>query len=197
MLWNGGTRIMMRENIISYCELEVKKRCESENNFFGMGCYYHIKAVVKNAVFLAEKYEADIEVVTIAAWLHDVASVTDYKYYEEHHIWGAKMAEEILTSFQYEYEKIDMIKNCILNHRGSKLMDKQTAEEKCVADADAISHFDSIPSLFHLAYVNRKLDIQTGIEFVRNKLERSYNKLSDDSKTMYQSKYHNVMDMLQ
>ena len=43
--------IKMREDIISFCETEVKKRCESENNFFGMGCFYHIKAVVKNAVF--------------------------------------------------------------------------------------------------------------------------------------------------
>lgn len=187
----------MRKDIISFCESEVKKRCESDNNFFGMGCFYHIKAVVKNAIFLAENYNANIEIVTIAAWLHDIASVTDYNYYEEHHIWGAKMADEILTSFSYEVNKIDVIKNCILNHRGSKLMDKRTIEEKCVADADAISHFDSIPSLFHLAYVNRKLDIQDGIEFVRNKLERSYGKLSESSKIMYQKKYDNAMEMLQ
>lgn len=162
-----------------------------------MGCFYHIKAVVKNSVFLALNYDADIEIVTIAAWLHDIASVTHYKYYEEHHIWGAKMADEILTSFSYEVIKIDVIKNCILNHRGSKLIDKRTVEEKCVADADAISHFDSIPSLFYLAYINRKLDIQDGTEFVRNKLERSYDKLSESSKIMYQNKYNNAMEILQ
>ena len=187
----------MREDIISLCETEIKKRCESDNNFFGMGGFYHIKAVVKNAVFLAENYDADIEIVTIAAWLHDIASVTDYKYYEEHHIWGAKMAEEILMSFNYEVKKIGVIKNCILNHRGSEPMDKLTVEEKCVADADAISHFDSIPSLLYLAYVNRKLDIQNGIDFVRNKLERSYNKLSESSKIMYQNKYDSAMKVLQ
>lgn len=183
----------MREDIISFCESEVKKRCESDNNFFGMGCFYHIKAVVKNAVFLAQNYNADIEIVMIAAWLHDIASITDYKYYEEHHIWGAKIADDILTSFNYDVKKVDEVKNCILNHRGSKLTDKRTVEEKCVADADAISHFDSIPSLFYLAYVNRKLDIEDGIEFVKNKLERSYDKLSEGSKIMYKDKYDKAM----
>ena len=60
----------MREDIIRFIQNEVKQRCESESNFFGIGCYYHICAVVENAVFLAEKYGGDVEAVTIAAWLH-------------------------------------------------------------------------------------------------------------------------------
>jgi uncharacterized protein len=63
----------------------------------------------------------------------------------------------------------------------------------CVADADAISHFDSVPSLLYLAYVERKMDIEQGAQFVRKKLERSYNKLSDESKEIYKVKYEQVM----
>uniref|UniRef100_UPI0040575984 HD domain-containing protein n=1 Tax=Acetatifactor sp. TaxID=1872090 RepID=UPI0040575984 len=186
----------MRTDIIEYLEKEIKKRCESERNFFGMGCYYHIRAVVQNAVFLAEQYGADREIVTIAAWLHDVASITDYSLYEEHHIHGAKMAEEILQAWNYDVDKIELVKKCIMNHRGSELKDKTSIAEMCVADADAISHFDSVPSLFYLAYVNRKLGIEEGIEFVRSKLRRSYNKLSDRSKSIYQEKYSDCMKML-
>ena len=51
-----------------------------------MGCFYHIKAVVDNAVMLAKQFGADEEIVIIAAWLHDIASITDYNLYEEHHI---------------------------------------------------------------------------------------------------------------
>ena len=44
--------------------------------WFRKDSYYHIKAVIKNATLLAKEYGADIEVVIIAAWLHDIASIT-------------------------------------------------------------------------------------------------------------------------
>lgn len=186
----------MRNDIIDYLGREIKHRCESENNFFGIGCYYHICAVVQNAFFLAEQYGADQEIVIIAAWLHDVASITDYSLYEEHHIHGAEMAGQILKAWDYDEGKIEIVKNCIINHRGSELKDKNSLEEICVADADAISHFDSVPSLFYLAYVNRKLGIEEGMEFVKNKLQRSFNKLSDRSKVIYKEKYDKCMKLL-
>lgn len=67
----------MRNDIIEYLQKEVYRRCKQPTNKFGMGCYYHIESVAKNAELLAEKYGADKEVVIIAAWLHDIASITD------------------------------------------------------------------------------------------------------------------------
>lgn len=76
-------------------------------------------------------------------------------------------------------------------------LEKFSKEELCVADADAISHFDSVPSLLYLAYVERKMNIEEGVQFVKAKLERSYNKLSDESKEFYKEKYEHVMVALQ
>lgn len=181
----------MRDDIINYLKEEVYSRATKPENKFGMGVYYHIEAVAKNAEILADKYNADKEVVIIAGWLHDIASITDYSLYEEHHIHGAKIAQEILEKF--DYDKIELVKKCIINHRGSILNDKLTIEEKIVADADAISHFDSIPSLLYLAYANKKMDIIDGANFVKNKLQRSYNKLSEESKEFYADKYNEAM----
>lgn len=75
-------------------------------------------------------------------------------------------------------------------------LEKLSKEELCVADADAISHFDSVPSLLYLAYVERKMNIEEGVQFVKSKLERSYNKLSDESKEFYRGKYEHVMAVL-
>ncbi len=143
----------MRTDIIEYLQKEVRARCEAPSNKFGIGCYYHIESVVKNAELLAEKYGADKEVMVIAAWLHDIASVTDYSLYEEHHIRGAEIAEEILGRFGYDIDKTKLVKSCIKNHRGSVRSACEAPvgkEEICVADADAISHFDSVPSLLSL-----------------------------------------------
>ena len=40
------------------------------------------------------------------------------------------------------------------------------------------------------------MNIDEGKDFVRNKLKRSYNKLSDESKEFYLEKYQNVMEIL-
>ena len=186
----------MRQDIINFLEEEIKVRCEGPDNFFGKDSYYHIKAVVKNATLLAREYGADIEVVIIAAWLHDIASITSYELYEEHHIHGARIAKEILEPMEYPLEKIELVQKCILNHRGSKLKDKSSVEEICIADGDAVSHFDNLPSLLYLAYVIRSLSMEEGVQFVRNKLERSYNKLSIRSKKFYEAKYNEVMRTL-
>ena len=186
----------MRNDILTNLQKEIYDRCQRETNKFGMGCYYHIVAVVKNAEILAEKYGADKEVVLIAAWLHDIASVTDYSLYDLHHIHGAEMAYSMLKEYGYDNKKTRMVQACIKNHRGSINSEKNSLEELCVADADAISHFDSVPSLLYLAYVQKGMGVEAGKEFVKNKLARSFQKLSTESKQYYQNKYEKVMEVL-
>lgn len=186
----------MESKMISDIKEMIRERCESPNNFFGIGIYQHIESVANHAAELAKFYNADVEVCEIAGWLHDIASITDYNLYENHHIHGAYIAEEILKSYNYPEDKIELVKLCILNHRGSVLKEKTTKEEICVADADAISHYDTLPSLFYLAFVQRKLNIQDGVEFVKNKLDRSYNKMSKESKEYYKLKREAILSIL-
>ena len=186
----------MRTDILDFLQKEIYARCGRTSNRFGMGVYHHIAAVVKNSMLLADRYGADREVVMVAAWLHDIASVTDEALYENHHIYGAEMAEELLTKLDYEPSKISLVQDCIRNHRGSVRLDRHRIEEVCVADADAISHFDAVPSLLYLAFVNHQKGMEEGIRFVRDKLERSYQKMSQESKEFYQEKYRTVMNVL-
>ena len=93
--------------------------------------------------------------------------------------------------------KIALVQACVRNHRGSILLEKNCIEEVCVADADAISHFDNVPSLLHLAFVEKKLGLKEGTEYVKRKLGRSFDKLSSESKIFYQDKYRIVMEVLQ
>jgi len=186
----------MREDILANLQREIYDRCQKSTNKFGIGCYYHIVAVVKNAEILAKKYGADKEIVMIAAWLHDIASITDYSLYELHHIHGAGMAYNILKEYGYDSKKISLVQDCIKNHRGGVIFEKNSLEEVCVADADAISHFDSVPSLLYLAYVQKGMGIEEGKQFVRDKLTRSFQKLSEESKKYYKYKFKTVIEVL-
>lgn len=178
------------KEIIEKVYEEVKRRCYLPSNFYGIGAWdHHIEVVYQIAIENASKYKADKDIVAIAALLHDVASVTDKKYTEEHHIIGAEIAEKLLTEYGLEKEKIELVKKCILNLRGSRLMKKTTPEEICIADSDAMAHFYSIPSLLSMVYVGKKLSIDEGATFVLNKLNRSYNKLSDQGKELVKERY--------
>ena len=107
---------------------------------------------------------ADIEIVELGALLHDIAMPSEYGEREQHHIYGAEIAEQLLTELNYPKERIEQVKNCVLNHRGSKDRPRNTIEEQCVADADVIAHFDCIPSLFSLVYKEMNLSISDGKE---------------------------------
>ncbi|MBU3179513.1 hypothetical protein KPL47_24930 [Clostridium estertheticum] len=70
--------------------------------------------------------------------------------YKEHHMYGAIEAERILKGFNYPEEKIIKIKDCIIQHRGSVILERTTKESICLASADAMAHIDQVPSLLHL-----------------------------------------------
>ena len=141
----------------------------------------HIKYVVKNSIELAKKYEADVEIVELGALLHDIAMPSEIGPREEHNIYGVKITDELLTKLDYPQDRKERVKECVLRHRGSKDLPRNTIEEQCVADADVMAHFDCIPSLFHLAFGKSEMNmsIEDGTKFVKNKLERDYKKLSE------------------
>lgn len=185
------------KKIIKDIYKEVEKRCMADTNAYGIGAWdHHIKLVYEIAINICEEYKADYNIVALAALLHDIASVTDKELTEEHHIHGAAIAEELLSKYDISKEQIEHIKKCILNHRGSRLVKKTTPEEICIADADAMAHFYSVPSLLRMVYVEKGLSIDEGAEFVYNKLERSYNKLSKKGKEIIKPKYEAAKELL-
>ena len=52
-----------------------------------------------------------------------------------------------------------------------------------------MAHFYSVPSLLRMVYVEKGLSIDEGRDFVYNKLNRSYNKLSKRGKKIIKPQY--------
>lgn len=169
----------------------IEEGAKKKSNKYEMTGFEHILTVVKFAKILAKKRKADVEVTELSALFHDYASLLENgKYVEEHEIHSAIKAEEILTKFRYPKEKIEIIKDAIYCHRGSKGREKKTVEARCLADADAMAHFNAIPSLFYLAYITYKIsDIEEAKKFIRDKLSRSWNKLSPDAREIIKKEY--------
>lgn len=135
---------------------EIRKFVEEESRKptakYGYEPYqFHLVPMRDYAVRLAIKLNADEEIVEISAWMHDIGSIIYGR--ENHHITGAEIAEKKLKELSYPLEKIEKVKLCILNHRGSVNNHRVSLEEQIISDADAISNFDNISGLFKAAFV--------------------------------------------
>ena len=150
----------------------------------------HVKYVYEESINLAEKYEADIEIVSIGALLHDIALINKIGDRKDHHINGEKIAKDIVEKFSYDKNKISRVLKCVYNHRSSK--NANTIEEICVADADILAHFDNIPMLFNSAFVRNKVSLNEIRAWMKNTFEKDYNDLSDRTKEIFKEKYNQI-----
>ena len=59
-----------------------------------------------------------------------------------------------------------------------------------------MSHITNIPSLLHLAYTNKGLEIDEGVIWVKNKIQRSWKKLCPEAKLIMNEHYEVAMSIL-
>jgi len=187
---------MDSEDIIEKVRDFVEDECKKPSSKYGYEPFnHHFVSVADYAGKLADEVGGDKEVVLIAAWLHDIGSIIHGR--ENHHITGAKIAEEKLREFNYPEEKIGLVKKCILNHRGSKQKERMSIEEMIVAEADAMSNFDNISGIFMAAFVYENKSQEEAKISVRQKLENKWKKLHfEKSKQIIKQKYDAAMLIL-
>ncbi|MDD4901950.1 MAG: HD domain-containing protein [Patescibacteria group bacterium] len=164
--------------IIQEVKRLVKAANDSPRNKYSASVWkYHLELVAKYGLALAKKLKADAEVVELAAYLHDYASLLNVKNAAQHHLAGANLAGNILRDLGLPEAKIRAVKKCIFSHRGSVKIRKQTLEAKIIASADAMSHFYYLPDMFYLAYGVHKFKTDEGAAWLKAKLQRSWDKI--------------------
>lgn len=183
-------------DIIGEIKNFVENECKKPSSKYGYEPFnFHFVPVVHYAEKLADDLGGDKEVILIAAWLHDIGSIVYGR--KGHHITSAKIAEEKLKDLQYPAEKIEMVKKCILNHRGSQQSSRKSIEEQIVVEADVMSNFDNIAGIFKAAFVYENQTQGEAKESVRKKLENKWHQLHfDNSKKIIKPKFEAAMILL-
>lgn len=149
----------------------------------------HVKYVVDFALVLAEKVNADKEIVEISAILHDIAKLIDEKEEIPHNIKGASIAQELLLKMNYDSNKIEPIKNCIIKHNGEVDLNNLTKEEWCIRNADVLSMLNNLTIYYYLAYSESKMNYKDGKELVRKMITSKYTKLDSKLKEEYKDRF--------
>ncbi len=187
----------MIETVRKSIEQIVERACAADTNIFGYDIWtHHILKVVENTKQLASRFDADPEIVEIAALLHDYASIKDKALYKDHHIHGPIEAEKLLKRFGYPKEKREAVKDAIATHRASVTVEHRSAEGACLANADAMSHIEHVPSLLYLAYIHHGMGIDEGKAWVKTKLQRSWQKLREDVQDIVRGEYKAALKVL-
>lgn len=121
--------------------VQNKLTCSAHNRDHVMRVY--------NLCLMISKYEenVDLEILIPAALLHDIARVEeseDKTGKNDHAVFGSEIAENILKDLEYEEEKIEKIKHCIITHRFRTGNEPRTIEAKILFDSDKLDAIGAV-----------------------------------------------------
>ena len=142
---------MTSHEIIKQTEQYVKMAFEGEGSGHD---WLHIDSVRKNSLKIANVEGGDIEIVELAALLHDIA---DSKNHNGDHSVGPKIARKWLESIDVPEEKIKHICTIIEKQSFSaKSSPMETIEAQIVQDADRLEAIGAIGIARCFAYGGNK-----------------------------------------
>ncbi len=106
----------------------------------------HVERVYNLCMHIGKKENADLEILGIAALLHDIGREQEDKTKGklDHAIIGAEMAREILKKHNFKEDKINKIVHCIETHRFRNNKIPETKEAKVLFDADKLDAIGAI-----------------------------------------------------
>jgi uncharacterized protein len=126
---------------------EIKKIAEDLNSK-NRGCHAfdHTERVHELCKHIGEKEKANMEVLSIAAYLHDIGRIDQDSSNGGvcHAEAGAKRARKILEKYNLSKEKLENIIHCIETHRFRGNNKPKTLEAKVLYDADKIDSIGAV-----------------------------------------------------
>ncbi|GAB3677731.1 HD domain-containing protein [Halopiger thermotolerans] len=111
--------------------------------------WQHVRRVAALAETLIDRRPdgdaVDERVVTLAVYLHDIGREReDRGEIDDHAIWGAREAGDILADVGADAETIERVQHCVRTHRYSNALDPETLEAKLVSDADNLDALGAV-----------------------------------------------------
>ncbi|MDR0499527.1 MAG: HD domain-containing protein [Holophagales bacterium] len=111
--------------------------------------FEHTLAVVKLAEWLAPLVDADADVLTCAAWLHDCRKMLGWRGPDNHAEDAGNALDGILEGTDFPRHKISAVRHAISNHVGLSLKEPlEPLETACLWDIDKLSKLGAA-SLIH------------------------------------------------
>jgi uncharacterized protein len=128
---------------IKEVEKEAKKYFENAN---GCRAWDHTQRVINNCFYLGKKLGADMQILELAAILHDIKRPEEMQVKGNfcHAEEGAQEAQKILKNFNLSDDLIQKVCHAIRAHRKRNSIVPQTLEAKILYDADKLDAIGAV-----------------------------------------------------
>ncbi|MDD4332950.1 MAG: HD domain-containing protein [Patescibacteria group bacterium] len=178
---NVQSKIKISKQIISQIENEAKKYFQGAS-----GCHdwKHVERVYNLARHIGREEKADLPILAIAAFLHDIGRKEEMKSRGRfcHAEKGADLAKKILEKYDLEKSAIDNILHCIISHRFRNDHLPETIEAKVLYDADKLDSIGAVGiarDFLFAGYLGHALYTGNELAIARSGKDHSY--LKDDT----------------
>lgn len=104
----------------------------------------HIERVEKLCLRIRETEGGDLQVLQLAALLHDAGIVREHQEGGNHAVYSAEIARQFLTERGLEEKMVEHVTSCILTHRFSRGMRAETIEARILQDADRLDALGAV-----------------------------------------------------
>lgn len=175
----------------------VAGECRSEKNAFTPAFFEeHLSVVARYATELARILGADVEIVQLAAWLHDLAAIQDFAALPKHPALSVKIARRMLQDRGYPSERIERVAACIALHSAPVQIGAGAMEEVCVSNADAISQIVKPTYWHYYVFRIRQFSFSEGRDWLRQRVESHWAALIPQARTIVDTQYRVVTESL-
>jgi len=153
----------------------IERTREFAKSFFereGTHGFSHVERVFNLCMHIGREEGADLEVLALAALLHDIARpLEDAGKVEDHAAEGARISRQFLRSLGYPEEKVEAVAHAIEAHRFSKGPEPRTLEAKILSDADKLDAIGAIGIARVFMYSGEHgRDIETSLRHFEDKI---------------------------
>jgi len=172
--------------------------CDSSKNAFGPAFFeQHLSVVVEYAKRLGGVLDADLEIVELAGWLHDISAVQDIAALPRHPALSAEVARKLLEEKGYPSERIERVARCIASHSVPVQTGHGLPEEVCVSNADAMSQIAKPVYWLYYVFQVRQFGFVEGRDWLRQRVESNWAVLIPPAQDMVKNEYRQVRETLQ
>jgi uncharacterized protein len=175
----------------------VAGECKSDRNAFGPAFFdEHLSMGARYAAELGRTLGADLEIVELAAWMHDLSAVRDFAALPKHPALSAEIARKMLQERGYPSERIERVAACIASHSAPVQIGKGPLEEVCVSNADAMSQIVKPAYWFYYIFKVRQFGFVEGREWLRQRVASHWTVLIPPARALIEKQYAGVCEML-
>ena len=155
-----------------------------------------MSVVAEYAKRLGGALRADLEIIELAGWLHDISAVQDFTALPRHPALSAEIARKLLREKDYPAERIERVAKCIASHSAPVQTGNGLPEEVCVSNADAMSQIVKPVYWLYFAFRIRQLGFAEGREWLRQRVENNWAALIPPARAIIEKEYSRTRELL-